>query len=240
MTAIGYIRVSTQDQVDTGLSLEAQEKAIHAYSEAKGLGEVEILRDNGKSAKSLRGRPGMAVLVARVAAGGVAHVIVHKIDRMFRSIRDALEVFEKFKKKGASFHSITESWDTSTAIGEAMLQLVLVFAELERKQTGERTATVLRNTKQSLGGTSILDYRKRESILVVGQAPYGFRWKDKTLVEIPEEMLVAREIVTLRVDKFLSYKAIAARMNDEGYTTRSLGLWYAESVKRIVHRDYYR
>ena len=216
MTTMGYIRVSTADQADSGLSLESQERAILSYSDAKGLGEVEILRDDGKSAKSLRGRPGMARLVARVNAGGVDHVIVHKIDRMFRSIRDALEVFDKFKRKGAAFHSITESWDTSTAIGEAMLQLVLVFAELERKQTGERTAAVLRKTKQSPGGTRILDYRKRESTLALGHPPFGFRWKNKTLVEIPEEMLVAKEIFRLRREESLSYREIAGRMKNDG------------------------
>lgn len=91
-----------------------------------------------------------------IEAGLIDVVVTYKIDRVSRSIRDFLDLYETFKRRNVQFVSVNESFDTTTSIGRAMLKLVLVFAELEREQTAKRTqATREYRARQGLwnGGT---------------------------------------------------------------------------------------
>ena len=222
MTTIAYIRVSTDKQARSGLGLEAQTDAILAYCSLYQLPNFQLIEDNGYSANSISGRPGMTSLVERVKAGEVSAVVVHKMDRMFRSIRDALETFELFTAEGVKFHSVVEKWDTSTAMGEAMLNIVLVFAQLERRMTGERTSQALQAKKARNGGKQIN-----------GGAPYGYRWENGKLVEHPDEYPVLQQIMVER-GRGQSPVDIAYELIEAHIPTRSGGPWTERGVKRIL------
>lgn len=147
-----YGRVSTQRQAmveDGGLDTQfsCMEKSIEFENEkAKAIDEtweiVDRYREEGRSGKDLE-RPEFKRMMADVQSGRINTVIVYKIDRITRSLRDFYTLWETFEKLGVQFVSLYEKFDTTTAVGRAMLKLILVFAELEREQTAERTAATM-------------------------------------------------------------------------------------------------
>ena len=223
MKTLGYCRVSTAGQAERGLSMAAQEQAIRDYCALYELGVLEIIADRGVSAKSLTGRAGLAEILERVRAGEVRAVVVHKTDRLFRSVRDALAVFDLFKAKGVAFHSVMEKWDTSTAMGEFALNMVLLLAQLERRQVGERTSFVLQ------------DKRARAGHAINGRAPYGFRWSKGVLVQVAEEQAVIRRIRALQLSGS-SRLEIARQLWEEDIRTRAGTMWDKTQVSRVIKR----
>ena len=107
--AIGYIRVSTDEQAKEGVSLENQEAKIRAYCDLKDLELLEIVQDAGISAKNLR-RPGVQKVLEMAQEKMVDAVVVYKLDRMFRSTVDALETTKMFDEWGVKDHWGDESW----------------------------------------------------------------------------------------------------------------------------------
>ena len=114
MPAVGYVRVSTEKQADVGISLEAQTEKIQAMAVVQGLELDEVIIDAGESAKSLS-RPGMERLLRLVDSGAIETVIVAKLDRLTRSVKDLAELLEHFNRRGASLVSVAESLDTASA-----------------------------------------------------------------------------------------------------------------------------
>lgn len=143
-----YIRVSTQRQATEGDSLEAQENAIRREVDHRSaigtwdVSDIEFFVDAGRSAKDQR-RPQPQRLRAAIAAGSINTVVVVKLDRITRSISDFTELMEFFKTHQVDFISLKETMDTSTAMGRAMLAIIMVFAQLERETTGERTRATM-------------------------------------------------------------------------------------------------
>lgn len=125
MTVSGYARVSTEEQ-----NLDLQ---LHALSAA---GCERIFKDQGVSAIAER-RPGFEEAIAALRSGDT--FVIWKMDRAFRSLRQALATLEHFEAQGIKFRSLTEHIDTSTPMGQAMFQIQNVFSELERKIISERT-----------------------------------------------------------------------------------------------------
>ena len=146
-----YGRVSTVRQAlvqDGGLDtqFELMERYVQ-YESAKGEGTWHIhdrFREEAYSGKDLE-RPEFKRMMNDVEAGLIDTVIVHKIDRITRSLPDFYTLWSTFERHNVQFVSLHEKFDTTTAIGRAMLKLILVFAELEREQTGERTAATMEN-----------------------------------------------------------------------------------------------
>ena len=138
-----YIRVSTLYQVDRD-SLPMQRKDLIAYASLiLGIEEYEIFEDAGYSGKNTD-RPAFQEMMQRIRKGEFTHVLVWKIDRISRNLLDFAEMYEELQDLRVTFVSKNEQFDTSTAIGEAMLKIILVFAELERNMTSERvTATMI-------------------------------------------------------------------------------------------------
>src|SRR6202051_1949865 len=114
MTTVGYVRVSTDKQAERGISLEAQAEKIRAMALVQGAELGEIIIESGESAKSLN-RPGMTKLLAQVDAGQVRAVIVAKLDRLTRSVKDLCELLELFERRGVALISVAESLDTGSA-----------------------------------------------------------------------------------------------------------------------------
>ncbi|MBJ8113066.1 recombinase family protein [Bacillus cereus group sp. N6] len=130
-----YIRVSTQDQVEN-YSIEVQRERIRAYCKAKGWDIYDEYIDGGYSGSNLD-RPDIKRLLNDLKKIDV--VVVYKLDRLSRSQRDTLELIEEhFLKNNVDFVSITETLDTSTPFGKAMIGILSVFAQLERETIAER------------------------------------------------------------------------------------------------------
>ena len=161
-----YTRVSTDMQAskEEG-SLETQEARLR-NAVASRLGPVEVVRvfrEEGQSGKNLD-RPELQALLTGIRAGEFDLLLVTRIDRLSRRLLDFYEVYELMEVHGVQFVSLNESFDTSTAVGRAMLKLILVFAELEREQTAERTRdAALARAKRGLygGGHPKLGYVPR-------------------------------------------------------------------------------
>lgn len=149
-----YVRVSTQRQATEGDSLEAQQNAINRYLELHlGSEHVEFVRfyiDAGRSAKD-QNRPELQKLRSDIAHGEIDTVVCFKLDRITRSVLDFADLWEFFAEHNVEFVSLHENVDSSTPMGEAMMLIIMVFAQLERKVTGERTrATMLDRASRGL------------------------------------------------------------------------------------------
>src|SRR5260370_38854540 len=107
MRTVGYVRVSTDKQADRGVSLEAQSEKIRAMAVVHNAQLIDIIVDGGESAKSLN-RPGMARLLALVDAGDVQVVIIAKLDRLTRSVKDLCTLLERFERRGVTLVSVAD------------------------------------------------------------------------------------------------------------------------------------
>jgi site-specific DNA recombinase len=221
MKAIGYVRVSTERQADAGVSLEAQAAKIRAMSVVQGVELSEILIDGGESAKSLK-RPGMAKLLSLIDAGGVQTVIVAKLDRLTRSVKDLCELLDRFDRKKVALVSVVESLDTSSAAGRLVLNIMAAVSQWEREAVGERTRDALRH--------------KRANGERVGNLPYGFRLSSdgRRLEPHVTEQAALGEIHRLR-RLGLSLRRIAEAMNVAAFRTRRGTKWRLESVARVLN-----
>src|SRR5215217_2085582 len=113
MKAIGYARVSTDKQADHGVSLQAQQEKIRAMATVHDLDVIDIVVDSGESAKSLK-RPGMERVLEMVQAKGVDAVIIAKLDRLTRSVKDLAVLLDVFQRRDVSLISVAESLDTGS------------------------------------------------------------------------------------------------------------------------------
>ncbi len=159
MKAIGYVRVSTDKQADFGVSLEAQTEKVRAMAVVQGAELIEIIVD-AESAKSLN-RRGMARLLSLVDAGAADTVIIAKLDRLTRSVKDLAELLERFTRRGVSLVSVADSLDTRSAAGRLVLNIMVSVSQWEREAIGERTRDAMRH--------------KRANGERVGTVPFGYR-----------------------------------------------------------------
>ena len=134
--AYGYVRVSTEEQAQEGVSIDAQTEKIRQYAALHELDLVEIIVDAGISGSTLD-RPGMTRLRELLHEEETGHVITYKLDRLSRKLFDILVlVDQEIAKNKVKLHSIGERIDTSTAMGKAQLQITGVYAELLLGQIG--------------------------------------------------------------------------------------------------------
>lgn len=220
MKAIGYARVSTDKQADRGVSLDAQAEKIRAMAVVHGAELVDIIVDGGESAKSLN-RPGIARLLTLVDAGEVDAVIIAKLDRLTRSVKDLCTLLERFTRRGVTLISVAESLDTGSAAGRLVLNIMTAVSQWEREAIGERTRDAM--------------HHKRSKGERVGNIPYGCRLAaDGVHVEDdPGEQEVVAEIRRLR-GTGMPLRGIAAALNHRAYRTRRGTAWRLESVARIL------
>ncbi len=221
MKAIGYVRVSTEEQAREGISLENQRAKIAAYCDLNDLELVEILEDAGKSGKDLN-RDGLQQLLEKMKHHNIEALVVYKLDRLSRRVIDTLRLMELIEKHSVAFHSITERVDTRTAMGRFFLNMMASLNQMERDLISERTRDALQ-----------LKIVKNER---AGQVPYGWRLADdgKTLLANEKEQEAIRLIKELR-GKGYNYSAICRELTRKGY--RPLGKqWHAQSVKNIIKK----
>lgn len=190
MAVYAYTRVSTTRMADEGLSLDVQDRTVAGYAMMHGIPINHTYVEAGISGSvPLALRPEGKALLDALQPGDV--VITPKLDRMFRSARDALEVLDMFKAKGISLHMIDLGGDvTGNGISKLVFTILSAVAEAERDRIIERIATV--KSDQKLRGAYL-----------GGKIPYGYRVvldpddpkrKHKLLEAIPEEQEIIAAI----------------------------------------------
>jgi site-specific DNA recombinase len=219
-SVIGYVRVSTEEQVRDGVSLAAQRQRIEAFGIATGRTLDEIAIDEGVSAKSLA-RPQLQRILEGVRKGTVGTVIVLKLDRLTRSIRDLGELLDTFRKANADLVSVSESLDTSSAAGRMVVNLLGVFAEFEREQVGERTSFAISF--------------KRRSGAIYGPVPFGFRRDGELLLKDAVEFEALQRVVKMNRDG-ATLRAIAQWLTEAGLAPKRGGkAWYPGTVRCLLN-----
>ncbi len=208
-SVIGYIRVSTAEQRDSGLGLDAQRDTLIAECDRRGYTLLDVCADEGLSAKSIEKRPGLLAAVSRVEAAEAQILMVSKLDRLSRSVHDFTGLLKRAEQHRWALVVCDLNVDTSTPAGEAMAHMMATFAQFERRLIGQRTSDALQ-AKLRAGG--VLGRLDRAS---------------------PELMAL---IVGLREDGE-SLRKIAARLNADDVPTSQKGqLWYASSVAAVLRR----
>jgi site-specific DNA recombinase len=219
MKAVAYLRVSTEDQAARGVSLEAQRAKIAAYAGLYDLELVAVVEDAGLSARTLD-RPGLQRALTMLARGEAQALIVLKLDRLTRSVRDLGELLEgPFAR--AALLSVGEQIDTRTAAGRLVLNVLASVAQWERETIGERTATAMAHKKT-----------KGER---VGAVPYGYGLgaDGHALVPVAAEQAVIAEARRLKASG-LALRAIAAELERAGMVARNGRRFEAAQVQRMV------
>lgn len=219
---IAYIRVSTDKQAEHGVSLEAQRAKLDAYAALFDLHVIAVEVDAGTSAKTLD-RPGLQAALSALRAGKADAILVVKLDRLTRSVRDLGDLVERYFATGKwALLSVGEQIDTRSAAGRLVLNLLASVAQWEREATGERTSAALRH-KAAIG-----EY-------IGGDVPYGFQLAaDGVRLEPhPGESAVLAAARHLR-DAGLSLRAVAAELDRRGLRSRAGKVFLAPQVARMV------
>lgn len=220
-----YVRVSTHHQVDKD-SLPLQRKDLIKYAEyILNTTEYEIFEDAGYSGKNID-RPAFQEMMTKVRKKEFTHVLVWKIDRISRNLLDFCDMYNELKKCKVTFVSKNEQFDTSSAMGEAMLKIILVFAELERKLTGERVkAVMLERANKGLfnGGTIALGYKLENQLPVIDPN------ESKTI-----------ELIFNQYIKTESTSNLVRLLNANNIKTKRGGSWTTKTVADIIRNPFYK
>lgn len=225
MNAI-YARQSV-DKKDS-LSIEAQIEYCRKYAGE----DAKVFTDKGFSGKNIK-RPAFTELINTVECGEIKKIFVYRLDRFSRSIADFSRLWELLERYGTAFQSVTEQFDTASPIGRAMLNIVLVFAQLERETTAERVKDnyIHRFRLGAWGG---------------GPAPFGYN-----LTKIPsdgrsvsslienENADVVRMIFDLYAEHEMSLRNLAVKLNEQGISGPKRDLWDSATLSRILRNPSY-
>jgi len=218
--AIAYVRVSTEKQAEAGQSLEAQQAKLAAYATLYELELVEVVVDAGVSAKTLN-RPGLSRALSLLERGEADALVVVKLDRLTRSVRDLGELVERyFAGNGAALLSVSEQIDTRSAAGRLVLNVLASVSQWEREAIGERTAAVMR-------------HKADQGEYTGGRAPYGYAVEGGQLVAVEAEQAVlaaAREAKAAG----LSLRAIARELESRGMLSRTGKPFAPVQVSRLL------
>jgi len=223
----GYVRVSTEQQAGEGVSLDAQRTKLQAYAVAMDLELVDIFEDAGLSAKSLR-RPGLQSALALLEAGKAAGLVVVKLDRLTRSVRDLGELVDRYFASRFSLLSLSDSIDTRTASGRLVLHVLGAVSQWEREATGERTRDALAQLRADgvRLGAEPLGWRRTEAVDASGR---------RAREQVAHEAATVDRVVELH-EQGLSVRAIARVLAAEGRETKRGARWHTTTVQRILSR----
>lgn len=226
--AVGYIRVSTEEQAERGHGLEAQEKAIRSFADSQGYELLGVIADPAVSGATRPAeRPGFTEVLELARDDKVSLVLVWKFDRLARQIVYSVVTANELADHGVAIRSVTEPIDTSNPMGRTIFAVLAGMAEQERQAITERTWGG-RKVKATQGG------------FAGGATPYGYRRDHQGgLVVDEDEAHIVRRIFELRAGK-LGYKAIARVLNSQGHRTRRGGEWRHGGVAYILDNPKYR
>lgn len=221
-----YPRVSSQEQAKEGYSIGEQIERLNKYCEAMGWTVYKTYTDPGYSGGDMN-RPGLKAMIEDVKAGKVDKVVVYKLDRLSRSQKDTLILIEDvFLANNVDFVSVSESFNTSTPVGRAVLGLLAVFAQLEKDQIRERT---------SMGKEA----RAKEGKFNGGTEPIGYDYNvAKDLLEVNEyEAMQVKEVFELFL-KGVPLRAVETLFLQKGYKHKH-GVWDPKAMRRVISHKIY-
>lgn len=168
MQAIGYLRVSTGRQADSGAGIEAQRRAILDEAERRGWAATDVrFIEETASGKNAR-RPGLELAREALARGDAGALVVSKMDRLSRSLFDFASIMQEAQRQGWALIALDCPVDLTTPVGEALAAIIATFAQLERKMIGERTRDALTEKRAAgvkLGRPRLLPDNVRNRIL---------------------------------------------------------------------------
>lgn len=225
-TAI-YIRVSTEDQAKDGFSVNAQREKLTKYAEANDWEIYDYYVDDGISGKNLVDRPEVERMIEDIKQKRVNNILIYKLDRLTRSVKDLIDLIELFEKYSCTFNSQTEKIDTSNAVGRMFVKIIGIFAEFERENLAERV---------SLG----YEQKTREGNYTNTNGVYGYDYivgSGKLKINEEEKELVNR-IFDLYIDGN-SYFKIAKILNNENVPTKRGGAWASATIKSVINNPLY-
>ncbi len=237
--AIGYGRVSTGAQLK-GTSKEEQDRKTRGQAQQDGHPFVKFVSDDGRSGKSIKGRPGIQEIIRAARAREFEILYFTKLDRLARNLRDLLNIWSELEEVGLELVCVDQPAVNTTEgnFGTMMVQLLGMFAEFERRLIRERTE----------GGRKIV-WEKGESR--IGGTPYGYLWNEqhKTYEICPSTSPIYLQIVSMYLDQNLTYKDIAISLTREGIAPPSArkwkkrkapAKWNANMVGKILKNPAYR
>ena len=206
---VGYVRVSTGEQAESGAGLEAQRQAIRLECDRRGWELVAIHEDAGASGKSLKGRPALAAAIEQVESGEASGIVVSKLDRLSRSLLDFAGLIVRATKEGWNLVALDLGVDLSTPSGKFIANVMASAAEWEREIISQRTKD----------GLAV----KRAQGVKLGRR-----------VEISSKL---EERIRLMRRQGLTLQAIADRLNGERVPTARGGQWHPSTLTRVLSRS---
>lgn len=208
--ALLYARVSTQLQVNDGVSLDVQERQLMQAAEMAGFTDVELVREEGRSGKSISGRPALTSALKRLDSGEAAALFVTRIDRLARSTKDFLSIIDRANTNKWRLVMMDLNLDTSSYQGRFVVTIMSALAEMERGIIAARQKDVHE------------DRRKRGVVWGVDMGP-----KNKTPEEIKQRIADERA-------SGASFRKIADGLNRDGIPTQNGRQWYPTTVKNLL------
>lgn len=217
-----YCRVSTDIQREKE-SIATQKSYLIDYAKENNF-KYQIFEDNGFSAKNTD-RPALRKLIQDIKDNKIERVVITKVDRITRRIKDLLDLLELFEQYKVSFKTLTQPIDTSSAMGRGFLNLLGVFAEMEREMTSERVSEsmkVLTKKGKWLGGV----------------LSYGYTSKNKQLIINNQEALILKKIFS-KYQELESLRGVTQWLNSNGIKTRNKKTWACATISRILQNPTY-
>lgn len=230
--AVGYVRVSTDLQAQEGVSLDAQKSRIQAHCTAMDIKLIDIVTDAGESAKSLD-RPGIKAALKMLTQGKADALIVMKLDRLTRSVKDLGHLCETYFGDGKPYSllSVSDSIDTRSASGKLILNVLTSVAQWEREAIADRVREAMQHLK-SQG-------------VFLGAAPYGWKYIDEVdahgrrkLVENPLEQAGIKRICELYETDLYVWQ-ICEQLDAEKVPPRGPH-WHGATIYRVLRRAGYQ
>lgn len=219
-----YTRVSTEDQAKEGFSLDAQLERLRFYAKAQGWEVAGEYVDEGHSGRTTK-RPQYTRMMDEI--GRWDTLLVLKMDRIHRNSRNFMAMMDQLRKQKREFASVTESLDTSTAMGRFVMDIIQRIAQLESDQIGERTHTGMEEKARQQGGS-------------LGKpAPFGYRYLEGMLAPVSSEAPIVAELFR-RFAAGASKQDLAAWLNGQGLRGRRTGaLWTYKAVDHVLRNPTY-
>ena len=213
-------------------SISVESQLEYCHYETRGRPYIEYT-DRGFSGKDTN-RPGFERMMADIQAGKIKRVIVYKLDRISRSILDFANMMELFQKYHVEFVSSTEKFDTSTPIGRAMLNICIVFAQLERETIQKRI-------------TDAYYARCKRGFYMGGRIPYGYRLKETVIdgirtsmyEEVPEESKQLKQIYALYADSSNSLGDVIRYLDEHRMKHLRGGNWSSARLSELLRNPIY-
>lgn len=221
--AVGYVRVSTDKQVDHGVSLEAQRTKLEAYAALYDLELVAVFVDAGVSAKTLQ-RPGVQQALGTLRRGEADALLVAKLDRLTRSVKDLGTLLDTYFADDFTLLSVADSIDTRPAAGRLVLNVLMSVAQWEREAISERT-------------TDALHHLKSQGRKTGGDMPYGFTLAaDGTPLMADSDEQAMLDAIRNARQRGLSQRGVVAEFTRQGFVTRKGPAFSLMQVQRIMQQ----